>query len=223
MLPPFGSNVPDLASDPTRLRSYAEKVINGRIVLLLLLSYTKTWFFLDIYLDGLTKKNPFALVFSTRAQIEVLALVSDALSIVRHNAGHHPKNFARRAQEVDEALITAFYGTRDERVINLVEQYGASKLRPARGRDFEVLNARNIMTRIEKLAKNGEYESLIADYYRLCDYLHPNFGQNVILIRPSAKNPKLMTVSRTDPGIMETALDRTLGPMTLAARSTVRI
>jgi hypothetical protein len=91
-----------------------------------------------------------------------------------------------------------------------------------RNRDAELLNARNAQTRVEKLKTNPKYETLIENYFCLCDYLHPNLGQNMILVRLSEKDNRAVKVTRDDPGIIETAIDRTARPMSLAARGTIQ-
>jgi hypothetical protein len=230
MLPSFASHVPDHAADLARLRTYAESVTSMRLIMLLGLSFTKTWFFLEMFLEGLTTRNPFSLFFSTRAQIELLSVEFDTLTIVRQNAGTHEENFADRVVKVDEALITAVYGTRDKSVIELIQSQGSSRFRPILEHDVDVLNARSMMTRIEKFERSEGYKPLIDAYFRLCDYLHPNILQNMRLMQSSGRSVKLPSggdenltkISRDDPGIMETAIAMTLHPMTLAARGTMR-
>jgi hypothetical protein len=230
MLPSFASHVVDHAEDLARLRTYAESVTSMRLMLLLGLSFAKTWFFLEMFLEGLTTRNPFSLFFSTRAQIELLAVAFDTLTIVRRNSGTREETFADRVAKVDEALITAVYGTRDKSMIDLIQSQGSSQFRPILEHDVDVLSARNMVTRIEKFERSESYKPLIDDYFRLCDYLHPNILQNILLMRfsgrsiklPSGRDEKLTKISRDDPGIMETAIARTLHPMTLAARGTMR-
>lgn len=46
----------------------------------------------------------------------------------------------------------------------------------------------NIMTRIDKLVKQKRYASIRLMYGLLCEYVHPNFGNNLIYIRKEEEN-----------------------------------
>jgi hypothetical protein len=52
----------------------------------------------------------------------------------------------------------------------------------------------NILTRINKLAKQKRYASLRLTYDLLCEYVHPNFGNNLIYIRNEEENEERVTM-----------------------------
>jgi hypothetical protein len=221
-LPAFVSHAKEYSPNVERLRKYAGSIVNTRIIQFLGLSFMKTSFFLNLYLDGLEKRNPFALFLGTRCQMEVFAVIFDTMAIIEKNAGDHEADYASRVQAIDEALLNATYGTRNKDFPKWLGQVAPSKIRPMRTEDTELLEARNILTRIDKVARKVGYEFFREDYDRLSEYLHPNVAQNVVLIWPSSIGGNIAKVSRVDSRIMETALNATSGPMALTARGTVQ-
>jgi hypothetical protein len=51
------------------------RTVYVRIIQFLALSFMKTWLFIDEYLTGLSNDNPYALIFTARAQMEAFAVV----------------------------------------------------------------------------------------------------------------------------------------------------
>jgi hypothetical protein len=219
--PVMVSHAKDHATDRDRLQRYASNVIGARIQQVRISFIMKTWFFIKLYLDSLENDNPFALPFAARAQIETFALVKDTLFIVSRHKGSHAKDFVTRVVLVDEALVKAMYGTRSEQIKDLLEQLGPSKLRAMSAEDRETMQARQIMARIERVRKISEYKDILTDYERICEYVHPNYAQNNLLLVPSKTDRRLIRLSCTDPLALRNALAATIRPMALSANGTV--
>ena len=73
------------------------------------------------------------------------------------------------------------------------------------------------------MSKDPKYSSFTKDYERLCEFLHPNIGQNIILLAPSSKHAKLTRMTRIDPIVMDWALTATLCPMDTASRGAIEV
>jgi len=129
MQPAMISHAKDYANDMARLKKYAGSVINARIMQMLSSTFMKTWFSLDQYSYGVEKGNPYALLQSTRFQMECFALVYSTIAVVRANSGNYTSGFFKRVVAVDEALVNATYGTRSEDVLKVFEELSPSRLR----------------------------------------------------------------------------------------------
>ena len=85
--PALVSHADAYASDPTRLRRYATTAVNARIMQFLAVTFMKTYHFLDAYLYGIDRKNPFAALSAARSQLEVYAVTWETIEVVRKNSG----------------------------------------------------------------------------------------------------------------------------------------
>lgn len=223
MPPAMVSHAKDYAADLSRLKRYARLVIQARVLQLLSTTFMKTWFLLDLFVNGLERANPFAPLFAARSQMELFAVVFETINTVRTNSGDHDADFVARVQRIDEVLLNATYGTRSIAVPELLRKLRPSKVRDVRDDDFETLQARNILTRITKVAKSPNYGTFLADYERLCEYLHPNMAQNMLLMAPSKRDSRFIKLSRIDPLVMQTAVTASAIPMSQAARGAIAI
>ena len=215
------SHTLEYAGQPKRLRRYAQQTVNARIMVLLASSTMTTQALLHTYLLGEQTKAPFPMLLAARAQLELFAVVTDAIQIVKANAGQQDENLADRVQPVDVALINATYGIRNSVLKNVMAKAGLSRVRPTNERDFEALTSKNILTRLEKLAKSGIYPECREDYERLCDYVHPNWGMNMLHLVKSRVNDKFMRLSLTSSEPFERALVASALPMHRAASGTL--
>lgn len=222
--PTLVSHADDYASDPPRLRRYATTTVNARIMQFLAVTFMKTYHFLDAYLYGIDRKNPFAALSAARSQLEIYAVTWDTVEAVRRNAGGHTTGFAERVKAVDEALISATYGTRSPLIKNLLRQVpGISKIRPVNDEDIALVEARNVLGRIDRLAKSGVFPECRELYDRLCEYLHPNVGQNLILCVPSQLGENFWRIERTGDQAIQYALTASASTMALSAECSVRV
>jgi hypothetical protein len=224
MPPSLASHVTDYEQDRQRLRRYAGQAIGARVAQFLGTNLMKTHFFLQTYLSGVDSRNPYTSLMAARAQIETLAVVWDVVRILKENGGDHEDKYVDRVKLIDSELILGTYGGRSEVVRGLIRELRLSKLRPNREEDYKLFEARNILTRIDRLsAKDKDYKNCREDYDRLCEYLHPNMAQNIILLVPSRLNDKFQRLSRTDEAVMARALAASAAPMNKAASQTVKI
>jgi hypothetical protein len=221
MPPVMVSHVPEYQKDKQRLRRYAAQVISARVMLLLASTRMTTQGLLDSFLVGVDSKSPFSVLLAARAQLELLAVVVDTIRIIQENAGEHEHGFVARVQRVDNALITATYGTRSSFMKQLIPKMKVSRHRDPTAEDLEVLTSRNVITRLEKLAKSGRYPSCKEDYERLCEYVHPNWGMNMLYLVPSPLDQRLVRLSLTSSDPFERALLVSAQPMERAAAATV--
>jgi hypothetical protein len=217
----LASHAVDHANQPDRLRRYAKQVINGRIMILFGSSRMNTQVLLRTYLLGVETSNPFPMLLASRSQLELLSVVADAGRIIKANAGEHQENFATRVQTVDEALITATYGTKSPNIKKLMSGLGVSRLRDTNPADLSVLNAKNVLTRLEKLSKSGTYPECMEDYERLCEYVHPNWGMNMLHVVASPISDKLLRFSLKSREPFERALSASASAMARAAHGTL--
>lgn len=219
--PAMVSHVEDYADQPDHLRKYARQVISGRIMILLVSSRMTTQALLHAYLLGVEAKNPFPMLLAARSQLELLSVVADTMRIIKENSGEHQENFIDRVRSVDEALISATFGTRSPIVKEVMSKIELSRLRSVTSEDYGPLKSRNVLTRLERLSKSGAYPECIADYERLCEYVHPNFGMNMLHVVSSPKSDKLLRISLTSHEPFDRALTASANVMARASRRTV--
>lgn len=218
--PALVSHVDQYAAQPERLRRYAKQVISGRIMIFLVFSRMNTQVLLQSYLLGVEARNPFSLLLAARSQLELFFVVADTLNMIRDNAGEQEEHFAKRVRAVDEALINATFGTRSSLVKEMMSKMGVSRLRAATREDDSVLKSKNVLTHLERLSKNNAYSGCKADYERLCEYVHPNYGMNMLHVVAS-EHPKLLRFSLTSQEPFDRALSASAATMIRAARETV--
>ena len=147
--------------------------------------------------------------------------MADTIKIVSDNAGEHAEAFVERVQRVDEALIKATYGTRSNSLKELFKSIPLSKIRETSIADLDQLTAKNVMSRLEKLSRVIPYRSCKEDYERLCEYVHPNYGMNMLRVVTSPADSRLLRFSMTSKEPYERALTASSDVMTKAARSTL--
>jgi hypothetical protein len=222
--PALVSHADAYATDPSRLQRYATTTVNARIMQFLAVTFMKTYHFLDAYLYGIDRKNPFAALSAARSQLEIYAVTWDTVEAVRRYAGGHPAGFAQRVKAVDEALISATYGTRSPLIKNLLRRIpGISKVRPVNDDDVALVEARNVLGRIDRLAKSGVFPEGQDVYDRLCEYLHPNVGQNLILCGPSRLGENFWRLERAGDQATQYALTASASAMAQSAEGSVRL
>jgi hypothetical protein len=142
---------------------------------------------------------------------------------LRRNAGGHATGFADRVKAVDEALISATYGTRSPLIKDLLRQVpGMSKVRRVNDDDIALVEARNVLGRIDRLAKSGGFPECRELYDRLCEYLHPNVGQNVIVCVPSQLGENFWRIERAGDQAIQYALTASASAMAQSAERSVR-
>ena len=223
-LPPAGvSHAKMYSADPVRLRRYARQVICARLMILIVFSRMNTMLLLDTYVRGLNSWNPFPLLLSARSQLELLSVVADVIAITKDNSGEHSDRFAERVRIVDEALITATYGTRSSVLKDLIPKVRPSRLRSITPGDLAILTSKNVLTRLDRLSKKGTYPECKRDYERLCEYVHPNYGMNMLLVVASPQSDKLARFSLNSREPFERALAASVEVMARAARQTIAV
>lgn len=220
-LPALVSHASDYSSDLPRLRRYAEQTISARIMQFGHITLYKTHYFIEMFLRGFSDENIYSMVFSARALVEVYAVTRDVFATISENAGDHKENYVARVRTIDETLITATYGTRLELVKELFTKLEVSKLREVNDSDTSLIQARNILTRIDRASKFEEYPDCRADYDRLSEYVHPNTGQNIILAWPSPKDSRLARLSRQSEYAFITAITASLRSIDTTSRAIV--
>jgi hypothetical protein len=191
-VPPLIPHVDDYREDLPRLGRYASQVINARIRQFGFTTLHKTYYFLEMYLQGNSGRNIYQMVFASRALIEVYAVTADTFRVIVKNSGDQPDELAKRAKEIDEAIIKSTYGTRSDNVRSVFKEIAASKLRAATDEDKAIIEAKNILTRIDRSSRLEEYPDCRSDYDRLSEYVHPNIGQNVIIAWPRHSRTKFV-------------------------------
>lgn len=221
MPPVLVSHAKAYAGEPERLRRYAKQVISARIMILLSSSRMTTQSLLEIYQFGLEKKRPFPLLLVARAQMELYAVVADTIRIIRENSGEHSERFVERVHSVDSALITASFGTRSGVIKDILGAQSLSRVRPMSASDEEALNSKNVLTRLQKLAKLGVYKDCLEDYERLCEFVHPNWGMNMMHLVPSPLDPRLLRFSRSSEDPFSRAVSASADALLRSARGTV--
>jgi len=117
---------------------------------------------------------------SEKSMPELLAAAYAPVSVIRSLTSSTPDPTS--VSEVDRSLVRFLYGNR----VDLFGTYSKMVHDPS---DIpstveEDWNAKNIITLIDKAAKQPEFQSLRGDYNRLCEYLHPNFLSSFCLTEP---------------------------------------
>jgi hypothetical protein len=115
-------------------------------------------------------------------------------------------------KEVDHTLIKATYGTRLELLKRVFKDVASSALRSVEDQDVELIGAKNILTRIDRVCRLEEYPECRCDYDKLSEYVHPNTGQNLIIAWPSPKHAGLVRLSRRSKYAFVTAVNVSVGP-----------
>jgi hypothetical protein len=195
-LPTFISHVDAYKNNPVKLKHYAGQVINARLLIQIGLSLTKTFCFLDQYQYGTTNANPYAMISAARSQIELAAIVWDLTAIIRSNAGPHREQFYQRVRTVDLALINATYGTRSDTMKEVFRTEAGSKLRSVEQSDVITIEAKNVLTRIDRLSNSSPYGDARKHYDNLCEILHPNMSQNTIIMAAHPARESVIRMSR---------------------------
>lgn len=221
--PALVSHAKDYAGDALRLRKYAKQVICGRIMILVAFSRMNTQRLLETYLLGVDAKNPFPMLLAARSQLELLAVVADTARIIRENSGEHGEQFVERVTAVDEALISATFGTRSAIIKEQLRLFGLNRLREATEKEYESVTSKNVLTRLERLGKSGLYPECKEDYERLCEYVHPNYGMNMLHVVPSPVHEKLLRFSLLSQDPHDRALTASAGIMARAALGTLAV
>ncbi|WP_435608258.1 hypothetical protein [Pseudomonas knackmussii] len=221
-MPVMVSHATDYAKDEQKLRNYAQQVIAARLLQLTIITSYKVNHILRMYLDGFSSRNFYSMLFAARSMIEVFALTFDLFDQVRQNSGVHAERFLDRVISVDKALINATSGSR----LDLLKEFFAlempSKLRELSEDDILAIQAKNIMTRIDRSSKKSSYTECRRDYDRLSEYAHPNIGQNAVLCWPSPKNEKWVRISRSSGHSLASAFRASIRPIQEAAEAVMR-
>lgn len=189
------SHVDDYVDNSERLRRYARQIISGRIMILLASTRMTTQALLQTFLLGADAKAPFAMLLPSRAQLELFSVVADVVRVIKENSGEHEENLTERIRRVDQALINATFGTRSSVLKGLLSEADLSRLRSTLLEDMDVLSAKNVLTRLEKLRKSGAYPECKEDYERLCEFVHPNWGMNMLMMIPCPHDQRLLRFS----------------------------
>lgn len=217
------SHADDYADNPTRLRNYARQVICARIMTLLASTRMTTQVLLQTFILGVEAKSPFALLLPSRAQLELYSVVADVARIIKENTGEQDEDFSKRVRIVDQALINATFGTRSSEVKGLINEVDLSKLRATVPADMDILNAKNVLTRLDKLSKSGLYPECKQDYERLCEYVHPNWGMNMLMLIRSPIDETLLRLSLNSDEPYERACSACSSVMSRASGGTLAV
>ena len=221
--PAMVSHAEQYAAQPERLRHYAKQVVCGRIMIFLAFSRMNTQALLHTYLLGVEARNPFPILLAARSQLELLSVVADTKRTIQGHSGEHSENFLGRVRAVDEALIKATFGTRSSVLKDLMPKIELSRLRPVTKDDYGALTSTNVVTWLEKLSKSGAYPECMKDYARLCDYVHPNYGMNMLHVVASPINSTLLRFSLSSQEPFERAVTASASVMIRAARGTLAL
>lgn len=226
-LPPtYESDVPVMWSMPTepmdkgRLADYAKSVIPQRLIHLTVFAMNKTFHFVNGYLRGIESGNPYVLYSMTRAQIELLAAVYKVASTIRSVASR-PLD-ATTVAEVDRALVGFLYGNRLQIFEGLREKgHVPSDLPRTADEDW---TATNIVTLVQRLARDPEFADVKQDYERLCEFLHPNLFSNAVLIEqvPTVSGLSIR-IYRSDQMVTSRAVKHTLEMMAAWTDATITL
>jgi hypothetical protein len=215
------SHAGDYAEKPERIQYYGRQVICGRIMTLLASTRMTTQALLQTFLLGVDAKAPFAMLLPSRAQLELFSVVADVARIIKENAGEQEENFAERVRKVDQALINATFGARSSVLKGLLPEADLSRLRATVSEDMDILSAKNVLTRLDKLSKSGLYPECKQDYERLCEYVHPNWGMNMLMMVPSPLDRRQLRFSLESGEPYERALSACAAVMGRAAAGTL--
>ena len=78
-----------------------------------------------------------------------------------------------------------------------------------------------MLTRLHKLSSTGAYPECKNDYERLCEYVHPNYGMNMLHVVASPLSQKLLRFSLKSLEPFNRALSASAPIMARAARGTL--
>jgi hypothetical protein len=215
------SHAQDYADKPDRIRHYGRQVISARIMTLLASTRMTTQALLQTFLLGVDAQAPFAMLLPSRGQLELFSVVADVMRIIRENAGEQEADFAERVGKVDQALINATFGTRSSVLKGLLSEADLSRLRSQVSADLDILSAKNVLTRLEKLSKSGLYPECKEDYDRLCEYVHPNWGMNMLMVVQSPVDSRLLRFSMNSDEPYARAVSACASVMARAATGTL--
>jgi hypothetical protein len=168
---------PPAEMSPQQLDKYAKTVIPERLTQFSVFTFHKTYHFVDGYLRGMKVGNPFVLFGMTRFQIELVGAAYAPVSIIRSLGSSEPDETS--VSEVDRALVRFLYGNRIDFFGKLSELPDCASSLPSTAK--QDLMAINILTLIDRAAKDPEFENLRNDYDRLCEYIHPNLHSSFCL------------------------------------------
>ena len=79
-----------------------------------------------------------------------------------------------------------------------------------------------MLGRIDRLVKSGVFPECRELYDRLCEYLHPNVGQNLILCVPSKLGENFWRIERTGNQAIQYALTASAFAMAQSAEGSLR-
>ncbi|MGE8501973.1 MAG: hypothetical protein ACN6P1_07025 [Pseudomonas sp.] len=218
-MPVMVSHAADYAKDEQKLRNYAQQVIAARLMHFTFVTSYKVNHLLRMYLDGFSSRNFYSMLFAARSMIEVFAVVFDLFDQIKQNRGDHAERYLDRVISVDKALINATSGNRLDLLKEVLATSMQSKLRDLNEDDMLAIQAKNIMTRIDRSSKKSSYTECRRDYDRLSEYVHPNIGQNAVLCWPSPKNEKWVRISRSSEHSLASAFRASIAPTQWAAEA----
>ncbi|MCU1733140.1 MULTISPECIES: hypothetical protein [unclassified Pseudomonas] len=221
-MPVMVSHAAEYANDEQKLRNYAQQVIAARLMHFTFVTSYKVNHFLRMYLDGFSSKNFYSMLFAARSMVEIFAVVFDLFDHMKQNRGDHPDRYFDRVISIDKALINATSGNRLDFVKDVIASATPSKLREFSEDDMLTIQAKNIMTRIDRSSKKSSYTECRSDYDRLSEYIHPNIGQNSVLCWPSPKNEKWVRISRSSEYSVASAFRASILPTQKAAEAIMR-
>ncbi|RDS93182.1 hypothetical protein DL347_02670 [Pseudomonas fluorescens] len=221
-MPVMVSHAADYANDEQKLRNYAQQVIAARLMHFTFVTSYKVNHLLKMYLDGFSSRNFYSMLFAARSMIEVFAVVFDLFDHMKQNRGDHAERYLDRVISIDKALINATSGNRLDLLKEVVATAMPSKLRESSEDDMVTIQAKNIMTRIDRSSKKSSYTECRRDYDRLSEYVHPNIGQNAVLCWPSPKNEKWVRISRSSGYSLASAFRASILPTQQAAEAILR-
>lgn len=203
-----------------RLEEYSKTVIPQRLIQFTVFSMDKTYHFMDGYLTGIEKGNPFALFGMTRCQIELLAAAYAPISIIRSLVSREPDE--RSVSRVDRALVHFLYGNRAYFFRKFSEIHEEpSTIPPTAEEDWKAIN---ILTLIDKATKDPKYKNLRKDYDHLCEYLHPNLLSNFCLTQPFLKDKSTwILISRSGHTVISRAIHATVEIMAEWTDATINL
>jgi hypothetical protein len=216
------SHAEQYRDDSAALRRYAETAINARIAQLLSAAFMKMFHFVNGYLEALRQENPFVMTMCARGALEAYSVYSDTVRVVRDNAGSEDVGLFERVKRVDDALIKATYGTRHPFYQTTMATERLSKLREATAADAATSTAKNILTYIGRLSKT-QYAEAMTDYELLSEFVHPNVGQNSVLLWPAPNPPGFARMDRASLNGLLLATLVSVRPMERSARGTRQV
>jgi hypothetical protein len=95
-----------------------------------------------------------------------------------------------------------------------------SGLRDFAEEDVKPLKANRVGKRLDRLSKVREYSEVREEYNRLCEVLHPNMNQSLLLMRPHPEREGDVRFAR-DELVLERVLGMTIEPMGIAVEGTI--